>query len=231
MVGLRNLLLFCDRGEAPVAEAFSIELRIGPAASGAGNYVVEATLEDGGSFTGGRLALDRAALLAAQLDADAYGRLLTDALLDGPIARAYDQAAACAETLTGGRLRVRLRIDASAAELHALAWERLRHRFRGRDIPMATSALTPFSRYVGLESAETVPLAERPVRLLVAVANPADATPSLAPIDVTREIELLSEALGVLTADGPLAVTVLPGRTGLPEKKRTDLLEQGYKTE
>src|SRR3954447_7928941 len=110
-----------------MTSAFSIELRIGALSAVASTYRVEATLSDGGSFAGGRLAIDRAALLAVQLDADAYGRLLTDALFQGPIARAYDLAAARAEALSDGRLRVRLRIDREAAELHALAWERLRH--------------------------------------------------------------------------------------------------------
>jgi hypothetical protein len=206
-----------------------IEIRIGAWDDDLGAHPVEAALGDGGSFTGGRFAPDRAALRAAWLDPVAYGRQLTDALIAGPIRQAYDLAAAQADAKSEGRLRVRLRIDPAAAELHALLWERLRHKHRGREVPLTTSTYTLFSRYVGLEAAEVAPLAERPVRLLIAIANPANLPPSLTAVDVAEEIEGLAAALGNLRQHQQLAVTILPGRSGLPTALRERLLRDGFR--
>ncbi len=205
-----------------------LEIRIGAWDEALQAYPVEATLGDGGSFGGGRCVPDRAALRGARLDPVEYGRVLTDALLAGPIRQAYDLAAAQADARTDGRLRVRLRIDAAAAELHSVLWERLRHRHRGQDVPLATSARTPFSRYVGLEAAEVAPLAARPVLLLIAVANPTGLPTTLAPVDVAREVELLVTALGDLRQNRQLAVTILPGRSGLPPDLHERALASGY---
>src|SRR5215207_9542335 len=206
-----------------------IEIRIGVWDEDLGAHPVEAALGDGGFFTGGRLAPDRAALRAAWLDAVAYGGLLTNALITGPIRQAYDLAAAQADAKSEGRLRVRLRIDPPAAELHALLWERLRHQHRGRDVPLTTSAYTLFSRYVGLEAADVAPLAERPVRLLIAIASPADLPPSFSAVDVAQEIEGLATALGDLRQQQQLEVTVLPGRSGLPAALHDRLVEGGFR--
>ena len=68
---------------------------------------------------------------------------------------------------------IRLWIDNEAAELHALMWEQLHHMVQGAALPVAISADRPFSRYVGLERQDPSPIAERPMRMLLAVANPA----------------------------------------------------------
>ena len=192
-------------------------------------YPVEAGLDDGSFFAGGRLRLDRQALLRAETDPQAYGLELFYALFDGPIRRAYDKATGRAEVLTGGRLRVRLWIDQEAAELHAIPWERLYHLHRGQPVPLAASILTPFSRYVGLEIPEPEPLAERPIRLLIAIASPQDLPPGLSPIPVEREVENLHQALGNLRRAEQVQVTLMPGWRGLPAPLRTQLEEEGYR--
>src|SRR6185436_17450483 len=102
-------------------------LRIYPLEEALGHYPVEAELDDGSRYTGGQLKLDREALLSQQLDSEAYGLTLFNALFSGDIRRAYDKATGAAEANTGGRLRVRLWVDTEAVELHAIPWERLYH--------------------------------------------------------------------------------------------------------
>lgn len=69
--------------------------------------------------------------------------------------------------------RVRLRIDDSAPELHALPWELLRDPDDGR-IPqdLAASVATPFSRYLAGKWQPGSPILQRPIKILVAIANP-----------------------------------------------------------
>src|SRR5262245_6677503 len=104
------------------------------------HYPVEAATDDGARFEG-ELRLDRAALLALELDPPAYGQAMFAALFSGggDIRRAYDKASARAEALNEGRLRLRLWIDDEAVELHALPWERLYHPSRAYDVPLTTS--------------------------------------------------------------------------------------------
>ncbi|MFQ5344026.1 MAG: CHAT domain-containing protein, partial [Anaerolineae bacterium] len=193
-----------------------------------GAYPVEAALDDGSRFRDGELRLDMPALLRDELDPELYGRRLFDALFAGPIRRAYDKVTGRAEAEAGGRLRVHLRIDEGAAELHALPWERLYHRHKGQWVPLATSTRTPFSRYTGLGMREPAPITQRPVRLLIAISNPRDLPQGLPPIDVEREVENLRRALGNLRETGLIQVTLLPGRTGLSPELRGQLVRGGY---
>jgi hypothetical protein len=200
----------------------------------AGAYPVEAELDDGSFFYGGELHLDQQArqdLLSAELDPEKYGLKLFQALFSEPIRRAYDRATGRAEAQTEGRLRVRLWIDDDAAELHAIPWERLYHVHRDQAIPLATSALTPFSRYTGLEIAEPKPVTERPIRFLVAISNPHNLKEDLglSPIDVEREVENLRQALGDLRRDGQVQVTLMPGQSGLSPELRARLEGDGYR--
>ncbi len=203
-------------------------IHIRPWNESAGAYPVEAALDGGGAFQDGRLRLNWERLRAAELDAAAYGAELFYALFDGPIRRAYDKATGRAEAASEGRLRVRLWIDPEAAELHALPWERLYHTSRGVETALASSALTPFSRYTGLEIPEPAPFDQRPLRLLVVVADPTDlARFNLAPIAVEEEVRSLVAALQDALRRGQVAATVLPGRTGLSEKVRRELAQAG----
>jgi WD40 repeat protein len=203
-------------------------IRIFPYEEAAQCYPVEAEVEDGSRFTGGKLRLDREALLAVELDPKAYGLLLFNALFAGDIRRAYDKTMGLAEATTGGRLRVRLWVDNEAVELHAFQWERLYHLYRGRAVPLATSTLTPFSRYTSLEIHEPPPISETPVRMLVAISNPLDLPGGLQPANVEAEIENLWQALGDLQREGKLAVTLLPGRGGLGPELRQRVEASGW---
>ena len=203
-------------------------LRIFPYDERAQSYPVEGELEDGSRFTGGQLKLDRQALLALQLEAEAYGMTLFNALFAGDIRRAYDKATGIAEATTGGRLRIRLWVDNAAVELHAIPWERIYHLHRGRAVPLGASTLTPFSRYTSLEIREPPPVAEAPIRILAAISNPLDLPSGLAPVDVEAEIDNLRRALSELRRQDKIQVTLLPGRTGVTPELRSKLEKEGY---
>ncbi len=204
-------------------------IRIGPWDQDRRCYPTEAELGDGSIFQS-ELRLDVSALRAAALDAKAYGLALFNALFVGRIRTAYDRAIAPAEDQADSRLRIRLWIDDAAVELHALAWERMYHEYGGQAHPIATSAVTPFSRYTGLELPEPAPVSERPLRLLVVTTNPVGLESfGLAPIDVDREVDTLRQALGDLGRKKLVQVTLLPGRTGLSPELRARLPRANYR--
>ncbi len=191
-------------------------------------YPVEAALDDGRVFEG-ELRLNMEELLASQLDVQPYGLMLFDALFAGPIRDAYLLALGRAAEHSAGQLRVQLWLDNDAADLHhQIAWERLFDTHTGRPLPMAASAATPFSRYIGLPSPEPEPVDERPLRILMAVANPKELPEGLSPVQVAGEIQSLSDALGELRQKGQVALTFMPGRTGLPDTLRAQLDQPGY---
>ena len=65
----------------------------------------------------------------------------------------------------GEALRFRLRLD--PVELQAIAWERVLAPIDGDWLPLAASAVTPFSRYVLARNWDRpMPVTERPLRLL-----------------------------------------------------------------
>ena len=209
-------------------EYTDIQIHIHQQDADSGAYPVEAALDDGSFFADGELFLDQQALLVSLVDAQTYGRELFTALFAGPIRRAYNKISGRAEAVAEGRVRVRLWIDDEAAELHALPWERLYHIHKGQFAPLATSALTPFSRYTGLELAEPDPLARHPLRLFIAIANPSALPDGFSPIDVEDEVETLRQALSDFVHSNLLSVTLLPGRTGLSPTLREALTEEGY---
>jgi WD40 repeat protein len=214
-----------------MADAYTdLLIRVFPTAERGDFYPVEAELDDGSRFTGGQLKLDRQSLLSLELDSSAYGLALFNALFPagGDIRRAYDKATGQAEAKTNGRLRVRLWVDNGAVELHAIAWERLYHLQKGQTVPLGASTLTPFSRYTSLETREPPPIAEVPIRMLVAVSNPLNLPGGLAPANIEVEIENLRRALSELRREGKIEVTLLPGRTGLTAGLRTRLEGEGY---
>jgi hypothetical protein len=215
-------------GIGPVQYA-DLLIRIGKLNEERGTYPVEAELDDGSRYLDGELRVDMTGLLGKILDPEKYGFDLSDALFAGPIRRAYEVATGRAEVETRGNLRVRLWIDDNATRLHAIPWERIYHTHRGQNVPLATSALTPFSRYTGLEKAEPKPVSEWPIRLLFAVANPSDLEPKyhLLPIPVEEEVKALFEALGDLR-QSPFEVTLLPGRNDLSPELRAELKDHGY---
>ncbi|HOU14486.1 MAG TPA: CHAT domain-containing protein [Anaerolineae bacterium] len=192
-------------------------------------YPVEAWMNDAVHFADGEMRLDYSTLKAAEQGAATYGQTLFYALFSGPIRRAYDRAMGYAEARTNGQLRLRLWIDPHAPELHALVWERLHYLKQNTPAPMAAAAQMPFSRYAGLEAAESTPITARPIRMLVAIANPADLTHlGMTPIEVEKEVSSLVSTLSSLQRTGQLRVTLLPGRTGLSDATRARLERADY---
>jgi hypothetical protein len=204
-----------------------LEVRIHSMGAEPGRYHVEAELDDA-PIGEGELSLDEQQLLLAELDSIAYGQLLFNALFSGAMRDAYNQARGKADERTGGLLRVRLRIEEEAAELHALPWERLYHIYRGQLMPLAVSASTPFSRYLPVPGVVSSATSERPVCLLVALSNPSGLPAGLSPVDVQGEIENLYRALGNLRRTDQVRVTVLPGHTLLSPEWVSRLEAEAY---
>jgi hypothetical protein len=82
-----------------------ILIRIRPPDEAAGAYPIEADLDDGSRFDGGKLRVDMQKLLATILDLQAYGPGLFDALFSGRVRTAYDKVTGRAEAEAGGRVR------------------------------------------------------------------------------------------------------------------------------
>ncbi len=123
--------------------------------------------------------------------------------------------------------RVRLRIDNEAPELHTIPWELLRDT--SPNYPpkiLAADADTPFSRYMtgAWEAGQSI--AERPIKILVAIANPGNLTDfSLSPIDVAVEQEIIETAYSKLTSD-QVQLTFLNSPVTLPGLE--ERLKEGY---
>lgn len=199
-------------------------------------YRVEATVDDGSFFDGGQLRFDGAEVLAAEQNNEKYGREWFDALLTESIRRAYNVARGRAQVQSNNRLRVRLWIDQDAPELHAVPWERIYHFHDGHFIPLAATLHTPFSRYTRLEQAEPTPISERPIRMLVVIANPKDVTErfGLVRVPVEQELENLRLALRDVAQRrqqqaGEVEITLMIGQTELTGDVRDNLIKEGYK--
>jgi hypothetical protein len=203
-------------------------IRIGSSGGAGLKYPVEAVIDGSAEFYGGILELDPEALLAQALDVAAYGEILSAALFSRPVQRAYDQAFSRARERCTGRMRLRLQIDPDARELQALRWERLTLRQEGRTTPAAVAMQTPFSRYTALEQERPAPLSERPIRMLIAVANPLALEDwKLPPVDVEREVSSLWDGLAPLASPANLSISVLPGRSGLSARLSEALDSRG----
>ncbi len=131
------------------------------------------------------------------IDPQAAGAQLFDCLLaDASLRDAWQRARG-----QHPQRRIRLHIDAAAPELHALPWETLRDPGGSGSAAqdLAAAADTPLSRFP--EQADPVPpaLAQRPLRIAVAVAAPANLpTYRFTPIDLALELALLHDALDEL---------------------------------
>lgn len=170
-----------------------------------------------------RFPLDFNALRAAAIQPEKYGPLLARQLFfnpDGqtlsPLGAAFSQARAIAGS-AGIPLRLRLRIGASAPELHGLHWEMLVDPARldaTAYAPLATDQNLLFSRYLTSSDWRAVRIKPRgDLHALVIVAGPQDLERlDLALIDVTAEITLARQGLDDIPTD------VLPG-----ENKRATL--------
>lgn len=144
-------------------------------------------------------------LLANEGNTD-YARLLTKMVFaDSALQTAWTSA--CDLTIGNHKpLRVCIRLDPSAEELNACAWEQLLDP--SYTYPLCLSELVRFSRYVDAHSAVTGPLPSRPeLRILFAVASPDDLTKyQLAPVNVQDELARVMPALKAVTAERNITV-------------------------
>ncbi len=199
----------------PVAEDYEdLEIRI--LALEEAGYPVEITFSGEQQFPRGYLAADLLPWLA-QASPAAEGEQLFDRLFhDDRLQSAWAEARGQCR-----RRRLRLRIDASAPELHAVPWELLRDaRSGGAAVDLAANAETPFSRHLAGRWRPGRPVLERPIRMLMAIANPfgLDAY-GLTPIDLEAERQALGEAfaeigssrLAVTFVESPVTLAALDG--------------------
>jgi CHAT domain len=117
-------------------------------------------------------------------------------------------------------LRVRLRLEQTASEIHGLCWESLQDPFSGRVLCLEERIL--FSRFI--DSINSPPL-RMPLRTelrgLVVVANPSDlASYGMAAIDTAREVRQAQVAFD------NIPLTIIDGRAGRPRATLATLMEQ-----
>lgn len=125
------------------------------------------------------------------------------------------------------RRRIRLRIDHAAHQLHAIPWELLRDISPDRPPRyLAADAETPFSRYLAGQWRPGRPVLHRPIKLLVAMANPKNLGDyHLDPLDVEAEQRIIEQAVADLDV-GQLELTFLEAPVTL-EALETEL-KKGY---
>jgi hypothetical protein len=157
---------------------------------------------------------------------DAYGEklfnlLFSDATLKAGWNRIRGQS---------GLRRIRLRIDPGLAALHPIQWELLRDPDSRAPQEVSAATATPFSRYLPQDWQPGAAIRKRPIKVLVAVANPSDLTTkwNLQAITAQTEFELLLQATQSVNAtDGPaIQFDLLSEPCTLDALRRT--LQEGY---
>ncbi|MBE0699651.1 MAG: CHAT domain-containing protein, partial [Anaerolineaceae bacterium] len=141
--------------------------------------------------------LDLIQLRALSLNLDSYGRTLTSFFFSDPqVKLVFLQARSVAET-ENVPMHVRLAVDTSAIELHAVYWELLQDPDSGA--PLFTGENLLFSRYLSSPNMRPIRLRKKEdLSALVFVANPDNLADykNLAPINVEREFHYAMEGLG-----------------------------------
>jgi formylglycine-generating enzyme required for sulfatase activity len=165
-------------------------------------YPVEITLNGEQEFPPGRLAPQTLPWVSTASAAEDGERLFAWLFADAELKMAWTEARG-----RWPRRRIRLRIDAAAPELHAIPWELLRDAETGPIAQdLAASVTTPFSRYIAGTWGSGRFIQKRPVKILVAIANPEGlADYDLAPLNIDDEWTAIQEA----TADPDVRLTLL----------------------
>jgi len=182
------------------------ELEIGLHRAAAESYQVELRFTHPESETEvlperGTAALDLPELLALRSQPRDYGKTLAAGLFHARNVRTLYARARTAVEVNGLFLRLRLRVDPSAPELHALRWELLTDPETGA--PLATSEKTLFSRFMVSHDWRHVRLRPKAeLAALVAVAAPANLDRfKLAGVDLEGEIARARESLRGIEID------------------------------
>lgn len=158
------------------------------------------------------IGLDLEELLSLGTDPADYGRRLSAMLFaPAPLREGWLRARSFVDG-AGIPLRLRLRLDPGAPELHAVRWETLRDP--ERDQPIVGSERLLFSRYLDSADLARIDLPPRPaVSALIAVASPQNlAEFQLAPFDGAAEAGRVAAALAPIPTttlvSKPAAVTI-----------------------
>jgi hypothetical protein len=161
-------------------------------------YPIELTLDSRLEFQRGYLPAS-AAQWRPGLREDESGRDLFDLLTQD------DQVASAWAMIRGSAplRRIRLNVDAAAAELNSIPWELLRDHGEGVTVNLAAADATPFSRYIPGFQDYAAPVATHRVKVLVAIANPAglEERYGLSAIDVDAEWAALQSAMDGLNVE------------------------------
>ncbi len=164
------------------------------------------------------ISIDFASLKLSGDDPSTYAAKLNAALFTPDVRVLFGRFRSAAEQ-QHAILRVRLSIESSAPELHAVRWEMLRDPVVP-DVPLFTGEQTVVSRFLS-SGQDWRPIrlhAKAELRALMAIANPARASSyNLAPIDVEQEVSLARQAMtGIqietLAPGGALPLTELGAR-------------------
>ena len=170
--------------------------------------------------------INREALLENEhkFSAHDYGIELCSTLLTKKLDRIYQRLIGQATAETA--IRVQLVIHPDAPELHVLPWERLFHVFSNTETPISTDARTPFSRFLVSGAGDQPTVLERPLRMLVAVANPSNLPDGCSPLDVEGEVTGLVDLLANSTER--VQGTLLADRSQLSTALQARLAQQGW---
>ncbi|MCB0168319.1 MAG: CHAT domain-containing protein [Anaerolineae bacterium] len=161
-------------------------------------YPVEITFDGEQRFPRGYLQLDIVPWIPSASPITDGERLFNRLLADDRLKTAW--AAARGQS---PRRRIRLWIDAAAPGLHTIPWELLRDAGPGlMPQTLAADIDTPFSRYLADPQRPDTSIVDRPIKLLVALANPANLTDyNLPPLDIETERQLIIQAVSGLGND------------------------------
>lgn len=221
------MLMFGERAGLTVAdpegEYVTVELRLSPP-DGQGTpveLVVSGVRRD---FPRSWAPLAPGALEQLMGNPRAYGEALGKQLFEGTVLGA--QLAELRTALAAKNARWRLRIRLDDAALEALRWERLCQPENGDWSPIGSAGDCPFSRFVPVNDWKAAaPVIDRPVRVLLVYASPANLTamrlPAIPPAerDAIRAAFTGGDSVQVsvteLASDGPTRPTVTALREAL----------------
>jgi hypothetical protein len=171
-----------------------VDLRILPRQ--AEGYPVEITLNSEQEFSGAFLQPQEWVSSASAIE---DGRRLAAWLFDD------DRLRAAWNQIRGQhpQRRLRLRIAEAAPELHQVPWELITDPEEGATIRViAAATATPFSRYLAGQWRPGSPILQRPVKVLVAIANPENLQEfGLQPIEIEAEMDRLSSLIDNLEVE------------------------------
>ena len=149
--------------------------------------------------------IDLDALRQCALDTKRYGQTLTDMLFGNdasPVRRAYEHARIAAGSREG--LRIRLTIQSSAPELHAVRWETLLDPRDGSSLLIQENVW--FARFLSAQDFALRPVSEAAeLQVLIVVANPSDVKTkwNLPAINEQAEMECIIAALKAGNRNAP----------------------------